>query len=108
LHSDGLKEKTMAKDKGALEEDKKGKVERYTPDVPVEKEAESGKESFKKGGRMKKRKHGGHVDGKKAHHRLDKRAAGGRMGGHSPLSHAANVKGRPGAAYDGAVDKEDD
>ena len=72
------------------------------------KEAEDEKDSFKKGGHVKKRKKGGKVEGHKPHRRLDKRASGGRMTGHSPLSHAANVKGRPGGDYDGKTDPSDD
>lgn len=103
----------MAKEKdegeaGNLKHEAKGKQEGYTPkDVPVVKEAEDEKDSFKKGGRMKRAK-GGRAEGKKPHHRLDKRASGGRMSGHSPLSSAASVKGRPGGDYDGSTDKEDD
>lgn len=94
---------------GGLKHEPKGKSEGYTPkDVNVVKEAESEKDSFHKGGRMKKRAKGGHVEGKKEHHRLDKRASGGRMSGHSPLSKASSVKGRPGGDYDGSTDKEDD
>lgn len=102
-------------DKGALEHEAKGKSNGYTPkDVPEMKEAEDEKDSFKKGGHVKKRKKGGHVDGKKEHHRLDKchhmaRAKGGRMaGGHSPLTMASKVKGRPGGDYDGETDASDD
>lgn len=51
------------------------------------------KESFKKGGRTKK-KHGGKAEGKKAHHGLDRepRASGGRTKGHSPFTEARNTK----------------
>lgn len=84
------------------------KTNGYTPkDVPVVKEADDEKDSFKKGGAMKRKK-GGSVEGKKAHARLDKRASGGRMSGHSPLSSASSVKGRPGGSYDGETDKSDD
>lgn len=93
---------------GGLKHEGKGKVEGYTPkDVSVVKEAEDEKDSFKKGGRMKRAK-GGRAEGEKPHHRLDKRASGGRMSGGSPLSSAASVKGRPGGSYDGQVDKESD
>lgn len=104
----------MAKEKdsgdaGGLKEDKGGKKNGYTPkDVPEMKEADDEKDSFHKGGKVKKRAKGGMVDGKKPHHRLDKRASGGRMSGHSPLSSAANVKGRPGGDYDGKTDPSDD
>lgn len=95
-----------------MEHDKKGPVNGYTPkDVPVVKEANEEKDSFHKGGKTKKRKEGGHVDGKKPHHRLDKKASGGRMsGGHSPMTAAADLKGRPGGVYDGGdkLDREDD
>ncbi len=81
----------------------------YTPkDVPVVKEAESEKDSFKKGGKVKKRASGGCVEGRASGGRLDKRASGGRMGGSSPLSSAANVKGRPGGKYEGSTDSSDD
>lgn len=112
----------MAKEKdegeaGALKHEAKGKQNGYTPkDVPAIEEAENEKDSFKKGGHVKKRKKGGKVEGHKPHERLDKkahgghmkRASGGRMSGHSPLSSASNVKGRPGGDYDGMTDKEDD
>ena len=94
---------------GGLKHEAKGKTEGYTPkDVSVVKEADSEKDSFKKGGKVKKRAKGGKVDGGKPHHRLDKRASGGRMGGHSPLSSASSVKGRPGGSYDGQTDSADD
>lgn len=76
-----------------------GKVQKYTPDDNVEKEAEERKH----GGRVKKekeRKHGGRVkeeariEGKKAKMRLDRpgRKSGGRVGSDkSPLSSAHNV-----------------
>jgi len=58
----------------------------------VEEEAEE----KKKGGRAKHRKHGGHVDGHKGHHRMDHhrpgRKRGGRVGADtSPLSSAHNI-----------------
>src|SRR5271167_3122211 len=67
-------------------------------------------DSFKRGGKAKKRKAGGHVDGKKPAMRLDKRASGGRMSGHSPFTKAASIEGRPGGKYDGSAsnDREDD
>ncbi len=102
----------MAKnfEKGGLVEESKPKIDARTPaDDKEMKEASDTKDSFKKGGRAKKRKHGGHVEGEKPAMRLDKRASGGRMtGSHSPFSHAANVKGRPGGDYDGTTDKESD
>lgn len=96
--------------KGGLEENKSSKTNGYTPkDVPVVKDADDEKDSFKKGGHIKKRARGGHMaEGKKGHARLDKRASGGRMSGHSPLSSASNVKGRPGGDYDGKTDGSDD
>lgn len=94
---------------GGLKHEAKGKTEGYTPkDVPVVKEADSEEDSFKKGGKVKKHKKGGKVEGEKSHKRLDKRASGGRMGGHSPLSSASKVAGRPGGDYDGGEDKSDD
>ena len=55
------------------------------------KEAEDGKADFKRGGKMhKKRRAGGHAEGKMAEHRLDRRprrAAGGAA--HSPYSSAS-------------------
>ncbi len=98
-------------EKGALVEGPKPKIDARTPKDDAEmKEASEEKETFKRGGaaKHKKRKHGGHVDGEKPHMRLDKRAAGGKVGGHSPFSHAATVKGRPGGEYDGQPDKEAD
>jgi hypothetical protein len=105
-------------EKGGLEHEAKGKTEGYTPkDVPVMKEADDEKDSFNKGGKVKKRAKGGRAEGKMPHKRLDKKAGGGHMkrasggrmsGGHSPLTMAANVKGRPGGDYSDSVDKEDD
>lgn len=78
----------------------------YTPgNVKEMKEAKSEKDDFKKGGHVKKRKHGGHVEGKKPMHRMDKRARGGSVGGHSPFTKAASVEGRPGGKYDGSPGK---
>src|SRR5258707_433268 len=99
------------KDSGAKGREEPKDEQDYTPaNVKEMKEAKDEKDSFKKGGHVaKKRKHGGHVDGHKPAHRMDKRARGGRMsGGHSPFSMAENVKGRPGGKYDGTTDKEDD
>ncbi len=96
---------------GDLDEPKDKKANGYTPkDVPVMKEAEEDKDSFKRGGRAKKRKDGGKAEGHKPMHRLDKRASGGKVGGHSPLTMAAKVEGRPGGKYDGgdSIDREAD
>lgn len=68
----------------------------------VEKEA-----AKRKRGGMVKCKDGGKVDGKKGHHRLDRkpRKSGGRVGAETrPLSMASKVSERPG----GKVDSEDD
>lgn len=43
----------------------------------VKKDAEDKKSEFKRGGKAMKKKHGGKVEGKKAHERADKRARGG-------------------------------
>ena len=90
----------------------RGKINAYTAkDSPEEHSAEEEKDSFAKGGRAKKRKEVDSAEGKKPAHRLDKRASGGRMsGGHSPLTTASDVKGRPGGEYGGAkgIDREDD
>lgn len=96
------------KDSGAKGREEPKNEQDYTPgNVAEMKDSKSEKESFKKGGSVKKK--AGHAGGKKPGHRLDKRARGGRMGGgHSPLSMAANAKGRPGGEYDGTTDKEDD
>ncbi len=55
-----------------------GMVVSGNPDV-----LEEAHEEHKKGGRVKKHKHGMHAEGKKAHHRMDrpKRARGGKVSG---------------------------
>lgn len=63
---------------------KGGGVKKYTPDVPVEKEAME----RKRGGRASKKKDM-KVDGKEAPMRTDKRARGGRTNG--PLSAASSI-----------------
>ncbi|MDE2096320.1 MAG: hypothetical protein KGL39_03675 [Patescibacteria group bacterium] len=97
------------REKGGLVEDRESKIDARTPrDDETMKEAEDKKDSFRKGGHVKKKKRGGMVEGEKSHHRMDKRARGGMVGGHSPMSSAMKVKGRPGGEYDGTTDKEDD
>lgn len=44
---------------------------------PEEKEEDAKPDGFKRGGHMKKRKDGGHVEGEKAKHHLGRRARGG-------------------------------
>lgn len=83
-----------------------GKVQKYTPDDNVEKEAEE----RKKGGRVKhERKRGGRtmeehrIEGKKAKMRLDRpgRKSGGRVGSDkSPLTSAHNVSKVEGHSTD--------
>ncbi len=94
----------------------KGPRHEWAPGAPQNKEADNEKDSFKRGGRAKKKmsKDGG----EKPEHRLDKRARGGRTS--SPLTMASKVKGRPGGDYDDEngensdsgrapkLDKEDD
>ena len=68
-----------------------GKIHEYTAvGSPEAKEAMTKEETFKKGGRTKKYKTGGHVKGHEAKHHLGKakRAAGGK----TPFSHAEKVK----------------
>lgn len=47
------------------------------PEMKPMKEAESEKDSFKKGGRAKKYKRGGRIEGHKGHEHLGKKARGG-------------------------------
>lgn len=78
-----------------------GKKANYTPgDVPVIKEAHSKEESFKRGGRMK-RKSGGALGSAPAA-RLDRKSGGGVM------SKASKVSMRPGFAEGSPHGKEDD
>lgn len=64
-----------------------GKVNEYNAQgSPEAKEAKDETAEFKRGGH--KMKEGGHVHGHKSAKRLDKRARGGRTGGHSPYSSA--------------------
>ena len=78
---------------GRLKRAKKGgKINEYNAQgSPEVAEAKDEKEGFKKGG-AKKHKDGGHAEGKKAHHRLDKKKRGGAtkcaIGG-SPFTAAA-------------------
>lgn len=68
-----------------------GKVEKYTPDDNVEREAE---ERARGGRAMKKRAAGGKVEGEKPKRRMDRpcRKDGGRVGADkSPLSSAHKV-----------------
>lgn len=69
------------------------------------KEVEDEKESFKKGGKTMKK--GGVAEGKKAHHRPDRkhRASGGRTGG-SPYTEAHNLKG-PESSKNGQGHEDD-
>lgn len=71
---------------------KGGKINEYNAQgSPEVKEAKDQKEGFKHGG-MKKKKHGGHADGKAPHHRLDKHKRGGKTkmaAGGSPFTAAA-------------------
>jgi hypothetical protein len=71
---------------------KGGKVNEYNAvGSPEVKEAKNEEAGFKKGGKMKK---GGHADGAKSHHRLDKAKRGGKIGKHaaggSPFTAAAH------------------
>ena len=99
-------EKAMKRAKGGTTEAEKDGIEtgprhRFTPQAPSGTEALDEKDGFKRGGRAKKKK-GEKVDGEKSAPRLDKRAKGGRMGGgHSPLTAASKIEGRPGGKYDG-------
>lgn len=63
-----------------------GRME-YTKDSNVQREAKAHSDSFKHGGR--KHKHHGHVHGHHAKKRADRHARGGKVGSHSPFSHAA-------------------
>ena len=73
------------------------------PAEPTFKEAESEKESFKRGGR-KARAHGGRVDGHRGHHHLGKKARGGRaMAKGGVLSAASATKS---ASKRGSSDSE--
>lgn len=74
---------------------KKGKIELMRGEGSKEvAEAETTKETFKKGGHVKKYSHGGNVKGGAVKHHLGKAARGGK----SPFTHAESTKG--GAASD--------
>jgi len=68
------------------------------PDVKKEAEGEepyAEGDERKRGGKVKKKKHGMHAEGKKAHHRMDrpKRARGGKVGSdRMPFSSAHHAK----------------
>lgn len=90
-----------------------GKIDGGLGTKEEDKEIEDKKDAFKKGGRVKHKKHGGKVDGKKPHKRADKKARGGKadmpknpggMSAHSPLSGAGATK-EPKTPK---LDKEDD
>jgi hypothetical protein len=109
--------------KGHKSHKKEGGKVHENDDMKGEREElhESQKEDFKKGGKVKKhgkhKKHGGKVEGKKAKHRPDKRARGGKISGtaskvesaagmspSSPLSGAGKTK----EAKTPKLDREDD
>lgn len=76
------------------------------------KEVHDEKESFNKGGHARKHKaKGGHAEGEKPHHRLDRkhRASGGRSKGRSPFTDAHALKGpensKDGQGHEGAGPK---
>lgn len=69
-------------------------VHKVGGDLPVFKEAAEKSDGFKRGGHRHRRRHGGKVEGRKEHERLDKRARGGRAmasGHHGVLSSAHAV-----------------
>lgn len=64
--------------------------------APEMKEAHEKEDGFKKGGKAKKHKKGGHVEKAKAHHRMDKkprRAAGGSVFSTASKKSAADKSG---------------
>lgn len=68
---------------------KGGKINDYNAKgSPELREADEKEGSFKRGGKAKEYKKGGHVHGAKSKHRLDKKARGGATKGKSPLSSA--------------------
>jgi hypothetical protein len=73
----------------------KEKPHDYQSALPETKEAEETKEGFHKGGKAKRKpkKRGGHAEGHREHHRLDRhpRAAGGRSS-RSPFTEARATK----------------
>jgi len=84
------------KGKSLKKEDKKPKIEIEDAQGSLSmKEAKDTTDSFKKGGKVKKYAHGGHVKGEKQKTHLGKKARGGA---NSPFTEAKKVKG--GAATD--------
>lgn len=104
----------MAKKHEMKKEHKKhgGKVKENDDEAGNKKE-EKEEGAYKRGGKVKHKKHGGKVDGKKPHHRADKKARGGMasevksaagMSATSPLSGA----GKTAEPKMEKNDKEDD
>jgi len=64
---------------------------------PEMSEAEDEKADFKKGGKAKKHKHGGHAEGKMAKERGDKKPRGHKRaaGGRAPYTSGHNLKAAP-------------
>lgn len=88
-----MKMRVTRKRGGSIEPpESEGKLEDTDEQENKEEKEASTNEHFKRGGRMK-RKHGGHVGGKKSEHRPDrKRASGGES---SPFSAAGKMSSMP-------------